>query len=569
MRKSWIDTILPNKIENEPLPNASRIFFYLALLALFGSLFLFFAVFLPNLAENGAEALFTGIVFLTSITSIFLLRSGRLNIAVILFISLIGIWATITALDDNGLRNATISIYFLLIAIASMFLGTRGVIAATTLAILSTGFIYFAELAGVITIIYSGNVTLDVWVAKVITLVGIGIILDFTRQHSLRAIQWMENNARELTARNIELEEIQSNLELTIQERTAALERRAQHLEAAAEVGSTATSIYDQDELLPQVVQLISERFNFYQVGIFLLDEQNEYAHLRAASSEGGRRMLARGHKLKVGEEGIVGFVTGTGQARIALDVGEDATHFDTPELPQTRSEMALPLFFGGRLIGAIDVQSTEAGAFSTEDISALRVLADQVSMAINNAQLFKQLQDSLESERRAFGDLTREAWRDLNRARKNWGFRYFQNQVTSTKSKWSEDMIEAAAEEKPVVFNHDQPTLAIPLSISDQVVGIVRVRKGKGHAKWTDDEIEMLESLTDRLSQTLEGARLFQATQKQAAQEQISGEIASNIRQSLNIDAVLRTAAREFGETFKAKEVVIRMKPDESQTES
>lgn len=567
MRKPLIDILLPNKIENEPLPNAGRILFYLMILALTGSLFLLFTVFLPDLAENSTEAIFTAIAASTAMISIYLLRRGKLRAAVVVFITLIGIWATITALDDNGLRNAAISLYFILLATASMYLGTRGIIVVTALAILTTGFIYFAEIAGVITIPYSGDVTLDVWIAIVISFIGTALILDFSRSHSLSAVERLEKNSHELIVRNLELEEIQSTLELTIQERTAALERRAQHLEAAAEVGSTATSIYDQDELLPQVVQLISERFDFYQTGIFLLDELSEYAHLRAASSEGGKRMLARGHKLKVGQEGIVGFVTGTGQARIALDVGEDAIHFDTPELSLTRSEMALPLFFGGRLIGALDVQSTESGAFSTEDISALRVLADQVSMAINNAQLFQQLQDSLESERRAFGDLTREAWYELIRSRKNWGFRYAQNQVTSTRSDWSEDMLEAATEEKPIINNKDQPTLAIPLMLGGQVIGIVRVRKGSGHAKWTDDEVELLESLTDRLTQALEGARLFQATQKHAAQEQISGEIASNIRQSLDIDAVLRTAAREFGETFKAKEVVIRMKPDESKT--
>ena len=185
--------------------------------------------------------------------------------------------------------------------------------------------------------------------------------------------------------------------------------------------------------------------------------------------------------------------------------------------------------------------------------------------MAINNAKLFQQLQDSLESERRAFGDLTREAWHEMIRSRKNWGFRYTQKQITPTRSEWSEDMLEAATEEKPIINNKDQPSLAIPLTIGGQVIGVVRVRKGTGHAKWTDDEVELLESLTDRLAQALEGARLFQSTQKHAAQEQISGEIASNIRQSLDINAVLRTAAREFGETFKAKEVVIRMKPDES----
>jgi GAF domain-containing protein len=224
------------------------------------------------------------------------------------------------------------------------------------------------------------------------------------------------------TRLSMQLESATEELERRVEDRTMAIERRSAYLEAAADVGRAATSIYDLQELLPQVASFISERFGFYQVGIFILDEQNQYAVMRAASSEGGQRMLARNHQLKVGQEGIVGHVTGTGQARIALDVGGDAYHFDNPELPNTRSEMALPLFYGGRLFGALDVQSTESNAFSEDDISALRVLADQVSMAINNALLFEQLQTSIDSERRAYGDISRTAWNEIIKEEQDWG---------------------------------------------------------------------------------------------------------------------------------------------------
>jgi GAF domain-containing protein len=358
-------------------------------------------------------------------------------------------------------------------------------------------------------------------------------------------------------------------LESSVTERTASLERRSQYLEAAADVGHAATSIYNLEELLPQVVNFISERFGFYQAGIFIIDELGEFAVMRAASSEGGKQMLARNHKLKVGAQGIVGYVTGTSQARIALDVGEDAVHFDNPELPHTRSEMALPLFSGDKIFGALDVQSTEPNAFSDEDISALRVLANQVSMAINNAQLFEQLQDSLESERRAYGEIRSAAWKELIRTKENWGYRYSSEKVTPSSGNWSEDMIKAATSEKPVNQETDNhPTLTIPIRISNQVVGIIRVRKDSNQVEWSEDDIELMETLADRLSQTLENARLFQATQKQAVQEQITSEISSNIRQSLDIDTVLQTAAKELGEAFKAKEIVIRMKPDSTPEE-
>lgn len=565
MRKSIFDRLLPSKTESTPLLPAARVLVALFIISMAGALFILFSVYLPSLEGNEVEAVFTVIVAATSLVSIFLLRRGHMQVASIVFITLIGIFATTTALDDNGLRNAAISLYFIIIATASVYLGSRGVVVVTSLLILATAYIYFGEITGIHSIIYTNDATPDVWLAIVISLGTTGMIVDFTRSRSDSTLEQFEKQNRDFAVRNLELENIKSSLEQTVQERTASLERRARYLEAAAEVGRAATSIYNQDELLSQVVLFVSERFNFYQVGIFLLDELHEFAILRAASSEGGQNMIARGHQLKVGQEGIVGHVTGTGQARIALDVGEDAVHFDNPELPNTRSEMALPLFFGGRLVGALDVQSTEPGAFIEDDVSALRVLADQVSVAINNAQLFQQLQDSVEGERRAYGDLSRSAWQEMLHQGQNWGYRYFQNQTLPTQGSWSSDMAVAAANQEPVVnVIEGHPTLALPISIGDQSLGAIRVRKGAGNVDWTDDEIDLLKTLTIRLSQTLESARLFNATQRQAAQEQISSEIATNIRQTLNIDDVLRTAARELGETFKAKEVVIRMKSDD-----
>ena len=174
------------------------------------------------------------------------------------------------------------------------------------------------------------------------------------------------------------------------------LQRRATQLAAAAEVAQSATAILDLEKLLDETVRHISERFGFYHAGVFLLDEAGEYAVLRAASSEGGQRMLARGHRLAVGQVGIVGYVAGTGQPRIALDVGADAVFFDNPDLPLTRSELALPLRARGRVIGVLDVQSVEAAAFSDEDVTILSTMANQLATAIENVRLLE------ETERRA-----------------------------------------------------------------------------------------------------------------------------------------------------------------------
>jgi putative methionine-R-sulfoxide reductase with GAF domain len=190
-----------------------------------------------------------------------------------------------------------------------------------------------------------------------------------------------------------QLRELIGGLEQRVAERTRGLQ-------TAAEVSRAATSVLDPDELMRQTVNLIRDRFGFYYVGLFLLDETKRWAVLRAGTGEPGRQMLEASHRLQVGGESMVGQCTANAQARIALDVGEEAVRFDNPLLPETRSEMALPLISRGQVIGGLTVQSTEAGAFSDEDIAVLQTMTDQVANAIQNARLFEETQRLAQRER-------------------------------------------------------------------------------------------------------------------------------------------------------------------------
>jgi len=173
----------------------------------------------------------------------------------------------------------------------------------------------------------------------------------------------------------------------------ARTERRARLLEAAARVGRDVTSILDMDELLNRTVDIICDTYGFYYAGVFLVDETGEWAVLRAGRGEAGAAMLAEGHKLKVGGHSMIGTAIESGKARIALDVGEEPVHFKNPHLPHTRSEMALPLAIRGQVIGALTVQSVEEAAFSEDDITSLQAMADQLAVAIRNAQLLLELE--------------------------------------------------------------------------------------------------------------------------------------------------------------------------------
>ena len=169
------------------------------------------------------------------------------------------------------------------------------------------------------------------------------------------------------------------------------MEQRAIQLETVAKISTAASTILDVTELLDTGVNLIRNEFDFYYVGLFLVDEAGEWAVLQAGTGEAGRVQLERNHRLQIGGGSMIGWSIENQQARIALDVGEDAVRFENPVLPNTRSEMALPLVSRGGVIGALTVQSVDQGAFSSEDITVLQAMADQLANAIANARLFQQ----------------------------------------------------------------------------------------------------------------------------------------------------------------------------------
>jgi GAF domain-containing protein/HAMP domain-containing protein len=346
-------------------------------------------------------------------------------------------------------------------------------------------------------------------------------------------------------------------LEQRVAERTSDLERRSVQLQTAAEVGSAVASIRDLNELLQQVTRLVSQRFDFYHTGIFLLDTVNQEAVLMAANSEGGQRMLARGHRLKIGEKGIVGYVTGNKEPRIALDVGQDAVYFDNPDLPETRSEMALPLIAGGQILGALDVQSRMEEAFSEEDIAVLQIVADQVAVAIENARLFTENQTALEAARRAYGEMSREAWDNILRSNPDLGYICtLQDMLYPASAEWKPELIQASQTGETVAAETN--TLAIPIKIRDQVTGVIRLRKPEGEKKWTDDEIELMETLTEQLSVALESARLYQDTQRRAERERLASQITANIRTSNDPQTILQTAVKELRQALQANKAQV-----------
>ena len=190
------------------------------------------------------------------------------------------------------------------------------------------------------------------------------------------------------------------SLYATVLTERATLERRVEERTAqittSADVGRAAVSILDTNQLLREIVNLITDRFGFYYAAVFLADNTNKWAVLREATGEAGRMLKERKHQLEIGGQSMVGTAMKTRKARIALDVGDEAVRFANPLLPDTRSEIALPLVVGTRVIGALDVQSTQMAAFDEASAAVLQSMADQIAIALSNTLQFQQAQAAL-----------------------------------------------------------------------------------------------------------------------------------------------------------------------------
>ncbi|HSB65575.1 MAG TPA: GAF domain-containing protein, partial [Anaerolineales bacterium] len=227
------------------------------------------------------------------------------------------------------------------------------------------------------------------------------------------------------------------------------------------------------------------------------------------------------------------------------MDVGQDAVFFNNPDLPETRSEMALPLTVGDRVLGALDVQSTEPGAFSLGDIATLQLLADQVAIAIENARLFSENQAVLESTRRAYSELSREAWLKLIHTHPKLATIANKYDILYTPGEgWSSEMIKAAQTGSSVYTNNG--TVTIPIKENDHILGILRLSKPASES-WSKDELALAETLAQQLYLALENARLFQEAQRRAVRERLASEITAKMRNSNDPQVILQTAVQEL----------------------
>jgi len=488
---------------------------------------------------------------------------GRILVPGILTIA-----AGVVAYTRGGLYHIAVAGFPVVIVLAGLLLGVRGSFLFATFASIAAGIIGYADINGISPFSQSSRTGYDdIAVAATLFFVT-AIVLRIIIVRLTESVQEAESFGQAQETANVELKKLQGELEQRVVHRTAELERRAGQLQAISNVARSIASVQNMDELLPAITQLVSEKFRYYHAGIFLLDENQEFAILRASNSEGGQRMLERQHKLKLDTNSIVGYTTLRGDPRIALDVGADAVFFNNPDLPDTRSEMALPLRVGGNVIGALDIQSTESNAFAQEDVNVASILADQIAIAIENARLFSEARVALSNSEETFSRYVKQEWSGFARQSQNTGYLFDGTRITALDKldkKEKHEKAKSLAQTGRLSLEKESSEITVPIKFRGQTVGIIDVKSKKGNRQWTQDEITLLEAAAERAAFALENARLVESSQRRASRERAIGEISTKIGAVSDLDAIMQAAVEELGRKIGSiAEVTLELESDE-----
>jgi GAF domain-containing protein len=433
-------------------------------------------------------------------------------------------FAGLSSLFDYGIADASILFLGFIVMTGLLFsprMGMYSIIAVTVLILLIFGWPNTPLLD-------SARLTAILLVVSMIIAIGLHTFQDQFADTQRAARQTLDT-----------LREERSALEARVEERTSGLARKTEQLRATSYIARKTAEVQDLATLLSTVTHLVTDQFGFYHTGIFLINESGNQMVLQAASSEGGQRMVDRGHALTIGMQGIVGYVAAQKKPRIALDVGIDAVFFNNPDLPLTRSEVALPLLIRNRVLGVLDIQSDRPQAFSMEDIDVLQTLSDQIAIAIENARLLDETQAAIMQLEALTSIRTQEAW---NQKLREHGRAFTYTPLGLRAEKISQDKSKA---------------MSAPIILRGRKIGNISIAR-KGEGKWSQLDEGLLEEVASQVGLAVDNIRLLEEATQRARQEQTVGKLAARFSQSLDLDTLLQTAVRELGQLPDVAEVSV-----------
>ncbi len=392
------------------------------------------------------------------------------------------------------------------------------------------------------------TITITLFIAIVIT----SPLVQYLKKLNSQKLQ-NEKTTEDLNTSNETL-----NLRIASLESEADIQRSKQI--AARQLIREITQQTNLQKMMDDLVELFCTQFGYNFAGIYISDERNEYAILRAASGQIGKQLITQGHQLKIRDEGIVGYVIAHGETRLALDVEVDSVHIKNPLLPETRSEVGIPIRTSVKTIGAIDIQSNRESAFTQDEIDILQGIADQLAITISKTLQIDLLENEVLELRTGLGESVKGVWRThLQGSRKNLGYVYKNNILTENNELPSLESANSSLETATVTYSEDRSELIVPIRLRDQVIGVINLNySGK---KIPSRLINLVNTATDRLAVALENARLLETIQERADREHTVAEISSKVRSAQSMESILQTAVMELSKTLGVSEVSIQLK--------
>jgi GAF domain-containing protein len=451
----------------------------------------------------------------------------------------------IASISETGIRGDSLFFFLAFVVFSTLLISPRVgyiSIAITEIIIVVMGYLLLNNTIE-LTDQFAFEGDLTDWISAAASQFLISLVI----MSALRMLNEGFNQAQSrVEAMNESLRESQLELENRVTERTEELAHKTSQLNAASLVAHQTAAIQDLDRLLNRTVNLIAEQFDCYHVGIYLMNQRGDYVNLQATSSEGGKRLLEKGYRLRVGTEGIIGFVAAEKKPRISLDVGKDAIFFDVPELPETRSELSLPLIVRSKVVGVLDLQSSKVSAFKYDDIDIFQTMADQIAVTIENARLLTESQLVISQLEVLTNENTRQNWKTELSANKPM-FRY-----TATGVRPVDKAVPGSGEN----------VLDVPLILRGQQIGKISLHRKAEFHKWTIQEETVATEVAAQAALALENIRLVERTRQRANREQAIANVTARVRESLDLDTVLRTTAREIQKALNLQEAEVRLLP-------
>jgi GAF domain-containing protein len=290
-----------------------------------------------------------------------------------------------------------------------------------------------------------------------------------------------------------------SQLTQILESRNAALSARTRDLNLATETARSLSSLRDLDTLLAESVNLIQNQFGLYHTQVYLMDPSGRTLILRAGTGEAGAELLRREHHLAVGPGSINGRAAAEKRTIVVSDTSQSADFLPNPLLPNTRSQISIPLLAGDALLGVLNMQHDSPDTLHADNLPAFEAVAGQLSIAIQNARLFDEAEQARAEIEARTRSASEQGWQEfldaIDRGQKI-GFEFKKSQIVRL-------------EPDALLTSSEDLDLSIPITVTGAKIGEINLPVGQDHA-WTPNEQELIKVTSAQLAQHIENLRLL-----------------------------------------------------------